>query len=206
MLLFGIKSGLLLWGRLAALLMRTTCAVNATDNCRRQCYVDDPAMTIGGDQKRRNVVMIKTVLLWMILGLKLAWIKGHRGRQGEWVGAHYRPWTDSEVPGVIIGISADRAKQLSERCRKLAGMGERVPRAEVRRLAGLGSWMAGLMPQLSAFTRMFWAANHASNEFTIARTQVLAPLQWFTAFAEVAFGPLERRCRRRANHSVPITF
>ena len=89
---------------------------------------------------------------------------------------------------------------------KILGMGERIPRAEVRPLAGLASWMAGLIPQLNAFTRMLWAAVHASGDFTIPLRQVRTPLRWFAALADESFGPLERRCRRRAKHSVLITF
>ena len=62
------------------------------------------------------------------------------------------------------------------------------------------------MPQLSAFTRMLWAANHSVDDFTVSLNQVRLPLQWFESFADLAFGPMERRCRRRAPHSVLITF
>ena len=58
--------------------------------------------------------------------------------------------------------------------------------------------MAGLRPQLNAFTRMIWAAIHGSNDFTLPFKQVQKPLQWFAALAEMSFGPLERNCRRRA--------
>ena len=105
-----------------------------------------------------------------------------------------------------IGIAKQRAEQLEQRCRKLLGMGERISRAEVWQLAGLASWMAGLMPQLNAFTRRLWAAIHASSEFTIPLRQVRTPLRWFAALADETYGPLERRCRRRAKHSVLITF
>ena len=62
-LVVGIKAGPLLGGRLASLVMRVTSVVNQKDNCRLQCYVDDPAMTTGGTLKARNKVMLKTVLL-----------------------------------------------------------------------------------------------------------------------------------------------
>ena len=35
--------------------------------------------------------------------------------------------------------------------------------------------------------------------------QVSMPLHWFAAFAEQDFGPMERRCRRRASHFTLIT-
>ena len=71
-LLFRIKESPLLWGKFAALLMRLTSAMNKEDNCRMQCYVDDPAITVGGNLRTRNKVMLKKVLLSMVFGLKLA--------------------------------------------------------------------------------------------------------------------------------------
>ena len=82
-LLFGARAGPLLWGRLAAFTMRLTCAVDHRSNARLQCYVDDPALTVGGDADTRARVMIRTVLLWLVIGLKLAWKKGQRGNAGE---------------------------------------------------------------------------------------------------------------------------
>ena len=205
-LLFGAKAGPLLWGRVAAMIMRITSAVNRKDNCRLQCYVDDPVFVVGGTTEARNRLMLRTILLWMTMNLKLSWSKGHRGSQGEWVGAYFRPWRDGNTRGVTVGISKERAVQLGERCKKLLSMGERVPRSELRQLAGLASWMAGLMPQLNAFTRMIWAAIHVNTEFTVPVKRVQKPLQWFSALAEMTFGPLERNCRRRAGHSVLITF
>ena len=150
--------------------------------------------------------MLRTILVWLVMNLKLSWKKGHKGSQGEWVGAYFRPWRDGTTRGVTVGISKERAQQLGEKCKKLMKMGERVPRTELRQLAGLASWMAGLMPQLNAFTRMVWAAIHVTTEWTVPLKQVLRPLQWFAALAEMSFGPLERNCRRRAGHSVLLTF
>ena len=45
-ILFGVKSGLLLWGRVAALLMRFTATVMAGQPVRIQCFVGDPILAI----------------------------------------------------------------------------------------------------------------------------------------------------------------
>ena len=150
--------------------------------------------------------MLRPILMSLKLGLKLAWAKGHRGERGEWVGAYYSPWNERGIQGVKVGITKQRAEQLGQRCRRLLSVGEQVPRIEVRQLAGLASWMSGLMPQLNAFTRMLWAAIHSGQEATIARKQVCTPLSWFAALSDSAFGPLERRCRRKSKYSLLITF
>ena len=85
-------------------------------------------------------------------------------------------------------------------------VGEAIPKLEARKLAGLASWMAGLMPQMSAFTRMLWAAVCSGSEFIVVRRQVLMPLQWLSALPDMDFGQLERRCRNRAGHHVLLTF
>ena len=205
-LLFGVRPGPLLWGRLAAFTMRLTCAVNLQSNAKLQCYVDDPALTVGGTRKQRSRIMIRTVLVWLLIGLKLAWKKGQRGNTGEWVGAYFRPWSRNKVDGVVVGITKERAIQLGKACKRLLNRGDTAPVPELRQLAGLASWMSGLMPQLNAFTRMLWAAVYSGSEFVIARRQVELPLRWLAALADENFGPLERRCRRRATHHVLITF
>ena len=52
---------------------------------------------------------------------------------------------------------------------------------------------------------MLWVAIYSGNEFVVACRQVAMPLQWLAALADQNFGPLERRCRRRANHYILIT-
>ena len=59
--------------------MRLTSAMNRNDNCRLQCYVDDPVFIVGGTREARSRLMLRTILFWLILGLKLSWSKGHRG-------------------------------------------------------------------------------------------------------------------------------
>ena len=106
---FGIKSGPLLWGRIAALLMRITTAIHTNEVVRIQTFVGDPAITVAGTPQHRCRLLLPTVLLWLALGFKLSWRKGPRGREVEWTGARLTPWTSpTKVPGVTISITADR--------------------------------------------------------------------------------------------------
>ena len=105
-ILFGIKSGPLVWGRVAALLMRITAAVVAGKPIRLECFVDDPFITIGGTVRRRPTWLMVIVLLWLTLGFKLAWKKGSRGRRVEWIGVTIQKWTSAtKVPGVTFTLS-----------------------------------------------------------------------------------------------------
>ena len=70
-LLFGTRPGPLVWGRFVALIMRTTAAMNADAKSRLQCYVDDPVAILGGRKDARTKCMLRTILWWLALGLKL---------------------------------------------------------------------------------------------------------------------------------------
>ena len=142
-LLFGARPGPLVWGRLAALVMRITAAMHVDAKSRLQCYVDDPVAIFGGTKRARSKHMLRTILLWLVLGLKLSWMKGQRGMKGEWVGAEFKPWQDGNRRGVTVGITATRAQQLDQQCSRLLSMDTQMQRAEIRQLAGLASWLAG---------------------------------------------------------------
>ena len=99
--LFGIKSGPLVWGRVAALFIKLTAALHHGQRARIQCFVDDPAVTIGGPQPTRDRLLARTVLLWLAFGGKLSWRKGARGREIEWTRALVKPWVS---PTAVHGV------------------------------------------------------------------------------------------------------
>ena len=74
--LFGIKSGPLIWGRNAALLMRITAAMMHDKGVRAQCFVDDPPIALAGPEADRFKHLVFIVLLWLALGYKINWKKG----------------------------------------------------------------------------------------------------------------------------------
>ena len=78
-MLFGIVSGPLLWGRVAAMVMRATQALGSTDRLRVECYVDDPCLCASGSQSEQVESRSVAVLLCSAMGFKLAWAKAHRG-------------------------------------------------------------------------------------------------------------------------------
>ena len=201
MVTFGIKSGPLVWGRVAALLMRLTCILQV----RLQCFVDDPLMFLGGKKTQRDRLLLRTVLLWLALGFKLSWKKGARGRLIEWIGSAIKAWTSpTGFPGVEISVTADRVRNLAEDFRALLDCGDPVLKARVRPVAGLGTRMAGVVPQMSAFSTMLWAAASCGDATTVSRDQVKPALWWLVTLCEQNMAPVERHCRQRPDYLVSL--
>lgn len=85
--LFGIRTGPLVWGRMTALLVRPTQALFHSDRRRLQVSVDDPLLVARGTESQLANVFNITLLWWLTLGLKIVWRKGARGQEAEWTGA-----------------------------------------------------------------------------------------------------------------------
>jgi hypothetical protein len=85
--LFGVGSGPLVWGRIAAATMRLSQAMVGASEARLQCFVDDPVAVIRGPPAHRQRVMCLLLLLWETLGLKFAYDKATRGQSITWIGA-----------------------------------------------------------------------------------------------------------------------
>ena len=112
-LVFGIKSGPLLWGRVAALLMRLTAAALYREHVRIQCFVDDPVATLAGTPVRRRLNIWKMVVRWRALGFALSWKKGQRGPPIDWIGARFGPWhTPSGRHGVMVCLLAEEISKI----------------------------------------------------------------------------------------------
>ena len=71
-MLYGVKCGPLCWGRVGALLTRLPAAVNSPSKARLQFFVGDPALTVGGSAATRAKLLLRAILLWLVLGTKLA--------------------------------------------------------------------------------------------------------------------------------------
>lgn len=85
--LIGIKTGPLVWGRMAALIARATQAMFHGDRCRLQVFVDDPLVVARGSEQQLANIFNIVLLWWLVLGLKVAWHKGTIGQKVEWIGA-----------------------------------------------------------------------------------------------------------------------
>ena len=106
---------------------------------------------------------------------------------------------------MTVTITAERMAKLAEKCEELMSV-ERVPKQQLRRLAGLATWIAGVMPQISAFTAMLWAAISSTTESSVAQAQAARALKWMRTLCQLNMRPVERHCRRRAEYFALVTF
>ena len=52
-------------------------------------FVDDPVLTVRGTRPARAYIMLRTVVVWLVLGFLLSWKKGQKGERYEWIGAMF---------------------------------------------------------------------------------------------------------------------
>ena len=189
--LFGIVSGPLVWGRVAALVMRATQALFSADRARIQCYVDDPLMAIRGSAEVRAKGFLRAILFWQTLGLSLSWHKGKRGGQVEWIGAQIS--VNHERKHIHLAIPPKKREQLATELTAL----ERhtmVNRRDLRRFTGLVEWLAGFLPQLQPFAQQMWAAisSKGVDQHRVWRRQVDLAFKWLRALVSDSTNKLER--------------
>ena len=203
--LFGVKSGPLVWGRTAALLMRITSAATS-HRARIQCFVDDPLITVWGNEQRRSHTLLLIIVLWSAMGCKLAWPKGARGRQIDWIGAELQPWkSPSGVAGVSFTITKEKMEKLAAQCEEMLTSTVPIAKVRVRQLAGLATWIAGILPQITVYTARLWAAIATKQEL-INLHQIHTPVKWLRAIAGQEMKPVICHCRPPTNYFSLITF
>ena len=186
--LFGVKSGPLVWGRLAAFVMRATAALSRRAQATFQCFVDDPFFCLGGSENERGKALAKTLLLWEALGLKLSWRKGSWGDKAEWIGAEIQLVRDASGSITHVAVTIDQAKEEKIRLTINALLTRAtIKRKELREFAGLTTWAASVVPPLRPFVQMIWAATASwpakgETPFVINVARVRLPLKWMSEF------------------------
>ena len=100
--LFGIRTGPLVWARMAALASRATQSMFRATRCRLQTYVDDPLMLMRGTREQIRDVTNKVLWLWMAMGLQISWSKGSLGNATEWIGAYIHLDNANKVTEVTV--------------------------------------------------------------------------------------------------------
>jgi hypothetical protein len=97
---FGGKSFPLVYSRPASFAARSAQALLEPGRAKLQLYVDDPALSLAGTRSWALREGTLPLLWWLVLGLELAWLKGHFGDKGhEWIGVSYNtgpegPWME----------------------------------------------------------------------------------------------------------------
>ena len=84
---FGLATGPLLWSRLAAAAMRISQSVLAPHEAEVNCFVDDPlVVTVAASFREHTKLVSYYLLVWLSLGLEVAWNKADRGFSLQWIG------------------------------------------------------------------------------------------------------------------------
>jgi hypothetical protein len=191
---FGLGPAVVIWGRVAAWLSRCAQAC-IFGRGRLATYVDDPLIVATGSPADRTRTFAHTLLTWAAVGAPLSWKKISRGARLEWCGIVF----SIEPDRIRTTIEVNRIQAIkTEILRMLAAKGI-VTR--VQQLAGLLSWVAGIVPRLRPFVRPLWAAIAASGAPRAHRHggslpagaafvgQVRRALQWILRWLEVAATP-----------------
>ena len=164
---------------------------------RGNTFVDDTLLAIIGTQTQRNQTMALLIVLWRMLGLRVAWRKVLRGPRVTWIGAAIE--VDNAMRVIYVSIPADKLADVHELCVKwITGTGM-ISAGELRQFAGKGSWMGGILPQLRPFVRQLWGALAAQRSpatpHLVHKRQVLPALEWIRDFAAAGAGGITRKIR-----------
>ena len=180
-IMFGVASGPLTWGRVAAQLMRFSQALSNKESLAMACFVDDPIIGIVGTDEFRSRLFTKLTLPWATLGFRLAWSKACRGTTLVWIGVQIA--INMKLRTICLTIPADKLQKLVTHARSILACSGVAPRKLVRSFAGLGEWVAGVVPQLKPFMTMVWAALSTDGKDThfIFVQQITRPLNWVVA-------------------------
>ena len=185
----GSRGAPLAWCRFFALVSRLTQAMFSEKELRSEVYVDDPALSVFGQQSQRNCLMGAVILVWRSLNLNLAFAKGQRGTRIDWIGSTL--WVH---PGVIMAAIKQETKE--ELISLIGGMlSKNVTCCKaLRSLAGKLSNSARLLTVWRPFLGEIWAAlawadNSGSSSSrapsgTIWTKQVAHSLRWFLCFLQ----------------------
>ena len=123
-------------------------------------FCDDPIIAIQGSHVQRRRLAMGVLFWWCSLGLKLAYEKGSFGPDAMWIGTHFLVMPAMPVINKVeICLPAKKNTEilsaLEEIMDNFRGM---IKHADVRKVAGKESWVAGFLPQLKPFVRQLWAS------------------------------------------------
>ncbi|CAK0859451.1 unnamed protein product, partial [Prorocentrum cordatum] len=162
---FGAIAGPLVWGRVAAFLMRAAAAILRPLSAGVQCCVDDPIFALVGRADVREAHLALVPLFWAALHFELPWAGG--------------------VVGVTVAISPGRVAKVGLALDELAA-DALCDRKAVEEFAGLCSWVGSIAPAVRPFARMVWAAACAlpgglKTSGRVAKERIKLVISWMRA-------------------------
>lgn len=178
--LFGVRTGPLVWARLAAMVSRFTQSMFAHDRCRLQVYVDDPLILMRGKPSQIEDICNKILCLWVAMGLKISWSKGTLGEAVEWIGAQLE--LDNSQKLIRLTVTSEKLEEWKALLSRLDTK-PMVSRKLLTQFTGKMSWAAGFLIQLRPFVRMLHTAlsvqSKVSDKGAVYHRQVAPAIQWF---------------------------
>ena len=157
---FGLCCGPLVWGRLAAALLRLGQATMESREGRSQCYVDDPLLVaIGPSTRARTAVFARVTLLWCCLGATLAWKKVQRGPKVEWIGVALH-LEGERFENLRVSLTPEKTQRLFELFQEIfeAGRNGMISTRRLSQAAGIMGWVSNLVPVARPWTAALWGA------------------------------------------------
>ena len=171
---FGAASAPLVWGRMAALLIRLVQGMFDGVEGRANMYIDDILMQMCGTPVERTRQLACVLLLLAVLGFPVALHKVAFGPDLEWIGARFT-WS---AEGLVVSVPAKRRDEVLGIIERICAL-PMVSRKLVRELAGKLSSLAGIVPYLAAFNRSCHKVGAENDGEGLACTrQVAHDLRW----------------------------
>ena len=178
--LFGIRTGPLVWARMAALVARCTQSLLPQTRARLQLFVDDPILALRGTPEQIEDMAAKILLLWSVLGLQIAWKKGTLSHTTDWIGANVT--VNVESLQVTVQVPAEKIAEWKTLADSLLTK-QVVTKTELQKFTGKMQWAAGFARQAKPFVRMLHAALHSEptcllTKATIYGRQIRPAVRW----------------------------
>ena len=182
--LFGVRTGPLVWARLASLVARCTQSLLPELRARLQVFVDDPIVALRGTSEQIEDMAAKILILWRIMGLEIAWKKGSLSHSTDWIGA--KVTVDSCQRLVTVEVPADKIQEWKHLAASMTRKST-ISKRELQKFTGKMQWAAGFAQQAKPFVRMLHAALHSKpgrleQENAVYTRQIQPAMDWLNSF------------------------
>jgi len=192
----GSRGAPLSWTIIFGLICRCALSVLRTsedpDTQRMQVYVDDPALVVRGSKAFRRAQVTLMVLVWRILGIRLAIDKGQCCSLVNWIGTTL----SIHNGGVFATILQSRLDELQQIASTMSQLNI-VSVKDLRSFTGKLQSVPSLLYMWRPFVHMFYAVLYAEPAGAPPNCrwvqQFRIPLAWILAFLAGNRGELERR-------------
>ena len=173
----GSKNAPLVCGRVAAMVARITQSMFNDAHLRLQLYVDDPLMSLRGDQHQRDGLLAATTMFWSALGIRLAFRKADRGTSIVWIGAEL---TAKEQGTNKAHITARAKQEIVDEIKRVTiehSQSNVTAKKALQSYVGKLNHLAGLVEMVRPFLSDLYGVLH-STEGTNAPKGCLWNKQW----------------------------